>query len=99
MLKNELDEELDLLQKRQFIADNFLQDHADKICLDDEEICTIEYPVLQYPEKVKSHNLDKNPEFQGKLTGIKGQYLLLEDGTVMNIRKYAGYEMQLEFLL
>jgi hypothetical protein len=34
------------------------------------------YPVLEYPAKVNSLSLDKTPHFQGKLTGIKGQYLL-----------------------
>ncbi|CAG0925393.1 unnamed protein product, partial [Notodromas monacha] len=30
------------------------------------------YPVEQYPEKIKSHNLDKTPVIRGKLQGIKG---------------------------
>ena len=50
------------------------------------------YPVLQYPEKIKSHNLDKTPKIQGTLQGIKGQYLILDTG-VINIRKYSGYEL------
>jgi hypothetical protein len=36
--------------------------------------------------KVKSLSLEKTPSFTGRLTGIKGQYLLFEDGTVFNIR-------------
>lgn len=55
----------------------------------------IEYPVLEYPEKVKSFNLDKTPEIAGKLNGIKGQYLLLDSG-VINIRKFAGYHIVLQ---
>lgn len=51
------------------------------------------YPVEQYPEKVKSLNLDKTPIIRGKLQGIKGQYLLLDIG-VINIRKYTGYELK-----
>lgn len=50
------------------------------------------YPVEQYPEKIKSHNLDKTPVIRGKLFGIKGQYLILDTG-VINIRKYTGYEL------
>ena len=38
----------------------------------------MQYPVLQYPTKVNSLSLDKTPHFQGKLTGIKGQYLFLK---------------------
>lgn len=50
------------------------------------------YPVTAYPEKIKSHNLDKTPKIRGKLQGIKGQYLILDNG-VINIRKYTGYEI------
>ena len=52
------------------------------------------YPVAQYPEKVKSHNLDKTPIIRGVLQGIKGQYLILDTG-VINIRKYSGYQLKL----
>ena len=52
------------------------------------------YPVDQYPEKIKSHNLDKTPIIRGKLHGIKGQYLILDTG-VINIRKYTGYEIKI----
>ena len=52
------------------------------------------YPVDQYPEKIKSHNLDKTPIIRGKLQGIKGQYLILDTG-VINIRKYTGYEIKI----
>lgn len=51
----------------------------------------LEFPVLQFPEKVKSLNLDKNPEYFGTLKGIKGQYLIFEDNTVFNIRGSEGY--------
>ncbi|WP_306353795.1 DUF2797 domain-containing protein [Flavobacterium sp. '19STA2R22 D10 B1'] len=50
-----------------------------------------QYPVLQYPKKINSLNLDKTPYFKGKLMGVKGQYLLFEDGTVFNIRNSEGY--------
>lgn len=52
----------------------------------------IRYPVLQYPTKVKSFNFDKDPVVSGVLQGIKGQYLIFDTG-VINIRKFAGYEV------
>ncbi len=55
---------------------------------------TIRYPVLTYPVKVKSFNLDKTPDVGGTLLGIKGQYLIFDTG-VINMRKYAGYRLQL----
>lgn len=53
----------------------------------------IRYPVLKYPTKVSSHNLDKTPEVKGVLEGIKGQYLILDTG-VINLRKYSGYQIE-----
>jgi len=61
-----------------------------EIQLLDEEQISIEFPVEQYPEKVKSLNFDKDPEVEGVLQGIKGQYLILDTG-VINIRKFGGY--------
>jgi hypothetical protein len=37
--------------------------------------------------------MDKDPLVSGVLQGIKGQYLLLDSG-VINIRKYAGYQVE-----
>jgi hypothetical protein len=56
---------------------------------------SIAYPVLEWPTKVKAHNLDKTPVVEGTLMGIKGQYLMLDTG-VINIRKYGGYRLQLK---
>jgi ribosomal protein S14 len=52
---------------------------------------TLEFPVLQYPTKVKSLNLSKTPTFEGILKGIKGQYLIFQDNTVFNVRGSEGY--------
>lgn len=62
--------------------------------LADDTVLDIDYPVVQYPEKIKSLNLDKEPKIEGVLQGIKGQYLIFDCG-VMNIRKYAGYNLAL----
>jgi len=58
-----------------------------------EQAVDIHYPVDNYPVKVKSFNLDTQPEVAGVLHGIKGQYLMLDTG-VINIRKFAGYEVE-----
>ncbi|MDQ7091894.1 MAG: DUF2797 domain-containing protein [Methylococcales bacterium] len=62
--------------------------------LTDEKVIDIEFPVVNYPTKVKSLNFDKQAEISGHLEGIKGQYLLLDSG-VINIRKFTGYEIEL----
>jgi hypothetical protein len=63
---------------------------------DNDEVTTIDYPVIAYPEKLKSLKLDTTPHYRGKLTGIKGQYLVFEDGTVFNVRAHAGYRVTIE---
>jgi hypothetical protein len=59
----------------------------------DPQLVTINYPVLNYPTKVSSLSLDKTPTIQGTLQGIKGQYLIFENG-VLNVRKFGGYEVE-----
>lgn len=61
--------------------------------IENVEPVDIEYPVLEYPTKVVSHNMDKNPLVEGTLMGIKGQYLILDNG-VINIRKYTAYHVE-----
>jgi hypothetical protein len=60
------------------------------------DLYEMHFPVLEYPEKINSLNLDKTTRFQGKLTGIKGQYLIFEDGTVFNVRSFEGYTVRIE---
>lgn len=55
----------------------------------------IRYPVLEYPTRVKSFNLDRQAVAEGTLLGIKGQYLIFDTG-VINMRKYAGYHLTVE---
>lgn len=54
----------------------------------------IRYPVQDYPAKIASHNLDKDPVLEDTLIGIKGQYLIFAN-SVINIRKYSSYLVQL----
>ena len=58
-----------------------------------ETITDIIFPVEQFPEKVKSLNLDKQPLVEGILQGIKGQYLIMDTG-VINMRKFTAYNVK-----
>ncbi|MCB1043403.1 MAG: DUF2797 domain-containing protein [Acidobacteria bacterium] len=55
-----------------------------------------EYPLPHPPPKLKTWDLHKNPILSSRLLGIKGQYWVFEQG-VMNIRKYQGYEVEIEY--
>ena len=58
-----------------------------------QKVVDINFPVLEFPEKVKSLNFDKQPIVEGVLQGIKGQYLILDTG-VINVRKFTAYNVQ-----
>lgn len=89
MLKNEI-AHVDLIEKRNEIFDLIPSDFQEYI-VPEEEILHIEYPVNEYPSKVKSLSFDKTPVIEGRLMGIKGQYLLFEGGQVLNMRKHQAY--------
>ena len=94
MLKNEVPD-ADLIQERanlKYIIPKEVQEyfHPEK-----EDLYDLHFPVLEFPKKITSLNLDKTPNFSGKLMGIKGQYLIFQDGTVFNVRKFEGYVVKI----
>ncbi|UOF89780.1 DUF2797 domain-containing protein [Fodinisporobacter ferrooxydans] len=64
--------------------------------LSEEQIYEFTYPLLEQIDKVKSLSFDKLESLEGRLIGIKGQYLLLDTG-VLNIKKHAGYKVEIRF--
>jgi hypothetical protein len=94
MLKNEVPD-ADLIQERanlKYIIPKEVQEyfHPEK-----EDLYDLHFPVLEFPKKITSLNLDKTPNFSGKLMGIKGQYLIFQDGTVFNVRTFEGYVVKI----
>lgn len=88
MLKNDIVDQ-DLIEWRGKLKE-FIPDEAQEYFLENNKETNIEFPVLRYPEKPKSLNLEKTPSYKGVLKGIKGQYLIFEDDTVFNIRSNEG---------
>ncbi|HFS66800.1 MAG TPA: DUF2797 domain-containing protein [Flavobacteriia bacterium] len=90
MLKNEVNN-FDLLGEMHRLNQFLPNETQDFFLSQNTDIYQFDYPVLQYPKKIKSLNLQKTPFIQGKLKGIKGQYLLFENGNVFNVRNNEGY--------
>lgn len=65
--------------------------------LSDAQVLDIRYPVSAYPSKITSLDLEKTPQVEGILLGIKGQYLIFDSG-VINIRKYTAYQLAVQQL-
>ena len=95
MLKNDF-EPVDLIAERKKTELLIPSEVQEFFYSTKEELCQLDYPVLEYPKKVSSLNLDKSPMFSGKLMGIKGQYLIFEDGTVFNVRTFEGYVVSID---
>jgi len=95
MLQNNLVDN-DLYEVRENLIP-IIDDELSQYVKKSETISQINFPVIKYPEKVKSVGLDKNPLIEEKLVGIKGQYLLFDNDTVFNMRKHTGYLIELSY--
>jgi hypothetical protein len=95
MLQNEINQD-SLLSIRDELFSK-LENEYRKYIVREETLYDINFPVIKYHEKVKSLTLDKVPEFEEKLVGIKGQYLLFENDLVFNVRRHSGYLIELSY--
>jgi hypothetical protein len=96
MLKNVVKDE-DLVEWRERLK-QYIPDEAKDYFIASNKETNLEFPVLQYPQKPNSLNLEKTPNYTGVLKGIKGQYLIFEDETVFNIRGSEGYLVEISII-
>lgn len=94
MLRNKVAENFDLKQEKENVIRLLPAELRQYRCLDDE-VVRLNYPVLEFPDKPNSLSFDKQAVIEGRLEGIKGQYLMLSGGQVLNIRKHNGYYIAL----
>lgn len=94
MLKNEIPV-LDLIHEKEKLK-QALSVESLPFFVQANEVYHFQYPIVNYPSKVKSLSLSKEKKFQGRLSGIKGQYWIFEDGTVWNVRGHEGFYVKIE---
>lgn len=94
MLQDDFEDDLDLKDFQEKVKDYFPEEFK-KFHLTDREIQRLDFPY-EAPESINSFTLDKKPEFEGVLKGIKGQYLAFEGGNFINVRGHEGYVVELE---
>ncbi|MCF6223983.1 MAG: DUF2797 domain-containing protein [Flavobacteriaceae bacterium] len=87
--------DVDLTEEREKLA-KYIPEEAKQYFIENNQETQIDFPIKKYPTKIKSLNLDKTPNYQGKLIGIKGQYLIFEDSTVFNVRNWEGYVVEMK---
>lgn len=88
MLKNEVADENLVARKNELKS--HIPEEVMPYYLENSTEINLVFPVEKYPAKPNSLNLIKEQEYEGVLTGIKGQYLIFEDNTVFNIRANEG---------
>lgn len=87
----------DLLEVKEQLREK-LPEEVKNYFLKDSVEENFEFPVLEFPKKVKGLNLSKTPFYEGTLKGIKGQYLIFQDGYVFNVRKHEGFKVCLKIV-
>jgi hypothetical protein len=95
MLKNEVATEIDIEAERKRAID-LLPAELKQYAKTNESVWELNYPVEAFPLKPKSLTFDKEATISGTLKGIKGQYLLLDNDRVLNIRKHNGYLVKIK---
>jgi hypothetical protein len=94
MIMDQRTNSMSLLEKRAEILE-LIPEEFEEFVLWDDEVMKIHFPVERYPVKVNSLKLDKFRLIEKKLAGIKGQYLLFGDNTVINLRSHSAYRIKL----
>lgn len=95
MLKNEIgDIKLETLREQ---LKSKIPKSLQHFFLPHDRITELTYPHQEFPLKIKSISFDKESLIEGTLTAIKGQYLILNNQIVLNMRKHSGYEIQMTY--
>ena len=88
MLTSNIDES-DIISDKK-IAFEALGSDFEKYFKINSQLIKFNYQIQQPVESVKSVSLKKSNDVEGKLIGVKGQYLIFEDSTVFNVRSNEG---------
>jgi hypothetical protein len=94
MLKNDF-KPVDLVKEKASIKYLIPKEVQQFYDCNQNDLYLMDFPVLEYPKKIVSTNLDKSPIISGKLIGIKAQYLIFEGGLVFNVRGNEGFVVKI----
>ncbi len=94
MLSNQI-EKIDLAAYKHKLFD-YLPEETQKYFVENDDSTTLNYPIEKFPEKIIAVTFKNHKEFSGKLLGIKGQYLIFEDGKAFNVKNHEGFTTTIE---
>ena len=93
MLTNDI-EDLNIINNRED-ALNILGSEFKEYFKTNSKVFKFNYYRKNQINSVKSASLKKTDIIEGRLIGIKGQYLIFEDSTVFNVRSNEGYKVDI----
>ena len=97
MLQPIFSEDNDLLEVKERLLYEIPEAYQDFID-DEDKVWDIQFPCEERPVNPKTWKLATDNAYEGKLKGIVGQYLILENQQVFNIRSHAGHEIELNLM-
>ena len=83
-------EEANITDEKKLALDS-LGSEFEKYFKHDSDVLKFNYQIDKLIDSVKSNSLKKSDNIEGKLIGIKGQYLIFDDSSVFNVRSNEGY--------
>lgn len=95
MVANEKFPDINLIAEKQRAIELLPSELKQYALANDNEIFDFSYPVREWPSKPVQHNFDKESVIEGKLIGIRGQYLIFDEQRVLNVRRFSGYKVQM----
>ncbi len=96
MIQNNIDENIDLVTEKWQTVEQLPSDLQTFIS-ENDYVTELIYPVVKFPTSATVINLEKTPLIKEKLVGIKGQYLLFENNSALNVRRHTGYDIEFTY--
>ena len=85
---------VDLVERKKFFLP-MLPDEMSIYASFDDSVTEIAYPYAKVIQGIKAVSLDRYDKIGGVLAGIKGQYLIFDNGMAINARSHSGYNVRL----
>lgn len=88
---------IDLVERKKFFLPMLPDELVDYASFDDS-VTEIVYPYDYKLANVKAVSLNNFDKISGVLVGIKGQYLVFDNGIAFNVRSHSGYRIKLTIM-
>jgi len=86
---------IDLIKEKNK-AISLLPAELKKYAIQEDKIYELNYPVPTSVSHPEHFSFEKEKTVQGILIGIKGQYLIFDNGKTVNFNNFSGFKVEME---